>query len=427
LAKSIFRSRSANKGSVFGQTYSAPKLTTFRYLALNSENKPVKGSIKARNEAEAEQKLAENSLRPVNIEALASKFNREKMLPSLFGTKSSEVSSFSKQLATLLESGIDIISALELIQEQTSSRGLKKVLVALADDLRSGLAFSQALAKHPAVFNDIFSRTIALAEQTGRLEVLLRQLAEYQEKQDEAMKKVKGALTYPALIMCVGVVVSIILITMVLPTMIDMFQRMETELPLPTRILIALSNFVNGNLMYLAITVGLAVALLVYGIKRPSIKLRLDRILLRTPALGPPIHSAQMARLSRTASILLGAGLQIQEIIDMIASTMGNLAIRQSLKKVSQELVRGGGISQPMKMDCLFPPLLTQMVMVGEESNTLEYSLGVAAAFYETDSSEKVGALVHVISPAATIIMALLVGFMALSVIMPMYSMTGQF
>ena len=404
---------------------SPAKVTTYSYVALDSANKPVKGTIKAASEALAGRLITEKGLRPVTVEPVPSRFALEQAFPSLFGIKPREVNSFSRQLATLIESGITITAALELMYQQSSSRAFKKVLSTIGEDLRSGLSFSQALIKHPTVFDEIYCRTISLAEQTGKLEVIMRQMADFQEKQAEALKKVKGALTYPAVILSLGIIVAAILMTTALPALIDMFEQMKVDLPLPTRILIGVSNFINGNILYLAGGAGALALLAIYFVKQPAGRLRFDRFLLRAPVIGPPAHSAALARFSRTTSILLGAGLSLQEIMELVPSTIGNRAMRQSLSKVSQDLVRGEGISDPMARDDLFPPLLTQMVMVGEESNTLDSSLAVAADFYEADSSERVTAMVRIIQPVATVLIAALVGFMAVAVMLPMYSITG--
>ncbi len=403
------------------------KTLKYNFTALGPENKFVRGTIKAPNEAVAEHLVAERGLRPMNVEPVGSPLSLEKMLPSFFGVKSQEVPTFARQLATLLESGIDILSALMIISEQSGSRAFKKVLRSIVGDLRSGVSFSMALSRHPTLFNDIYCRTVAMAEQTGGLEVILRQMADFEEKQKAAKKKVTGALTYPAIMIFVGIAVAGIMLTVVLPSMIDMFVQMDTELPLPTQILMGLSDFIGDHGKYLGLGLLVIVAGLVTAIKRPEGRLYLDKMILKAPVIGPPMHSSEVARFSRTASVLLGAGLALQEVMAMIPSAIGNRALQASLRKVGHDLIRGQGLYEPMSRDKLFPPLLVQMVMVGEESNTLAESLAVSANFYEADSSDKVAAMVKVIQPGAMIFVAGMVGFMAMAVMMPMYSITGAF
>lgn len=405
----------------------AEKTTSFRYVAMTRDNKIVKGTIKAANEGIAGHLLIENGLKPVTLEAVASTFSLEKILPSIFGIKPGEIPIFSRQLATLLEAGITLTAALDLISQQVGSRAFKNVINSVVDDLRTGSSLSMALERHPAVFNEVYCKTVAMAEQTAGLEVVLRQMADYEEKQRAAKKKVTGALTYPTIMIVVGIAVAAIMMTVVLPSMIDMFVQLDTDLPLPTQILMGVSDFVGDFGKYLALGGIIAVVGLVAAMKRPEGRLYLDKLVLKAPVIGPPVHSSEVARFSRTASVLLSAGLALQEVMSMIPMAVGNRAVQTSLYKVGHDLIRGEGLYAPMSRDKLFPPLLIQMVMVGEESNSLAESLAVAANFYEADSSDKISAMVKVIQPAAMIFVAGMVGFMAMAVIMPMYSITGAF
>jgi type IV pilus assembly protein PilC len=194
-----------------------------------------------------------------------------------------------------------------------------------------------------------------------------------------------------------------------------------------TRILIALTDFLKANQMYLVIAAVLVGLMVVYLIKQPAGRRWLDRVILRTPLIGVPIHSSELGRFTRTASVLLGAGLPLQEVMDLLPSTSGNSAIREALEQVKQDLIRGDGVAEPMmRHGHIFPKLLTQMVKVGEESNTLSYTLGVVADFYETNAEEKISAFVGKIAPTMTIVMGGLVAFLAMAIILPMYQLSGS-
>lgn len=398
---------------------------TFRYSALTSRDNLVKGTIRAADEAEAGHRIANMRLRMVSLEIVESKLNLEELFPTFFGVKPQEVHSFSRQLATLIEAGIPLLDGLDMLRKQVDSRGFKRVIGKLADDLRSGISLSEALAKHPKLFNEIYCKTVAAAEQTGGLHNILRQLADYFEMSNRTKKKVTGALTYPTIVICLGFLVGIILLTTALPALMEMFVIMKVELPLPTRILIALSDFLTNYKLFLLIFVALLAGGIAWVVKQPGGRLWLDGVMLRLPVIGPPMLSSEIARLCRTISVLLSAGLPLQEVMELVPQTTGNKAIRRSLIKVNQSLIRGEGIYNPMSKDDIFPPLMLQMVAVGEASNTLPSTLSVAANFYESESNEKVDHLVGVITPASTIFIALFVGFLALAVIMPMYSITG--
>lgn len=412
--------------ATFAQVSAPGKNVTYRYVALNSQDKLVKGTIKAASEPLAGHLLAEKGLRPVSLELQASMLSPEQMLPSLFHVKPQEVNSFSRQLAILIDAGITLLPAIESIQ-QLSSRAFKRVLTAVINDLRTGISFSEALSRHPKVFNEVYCKTLAAAERTGGLGTILRQMADYQKKQSVTKKKVSRALVYPAIILILGTIVGAVLITTALPPLVDLFVNMEVSLPLPTRILIGVHSIITDYKLYLLGAVVLLIVSGIWLIKQPAARQRLDRLLLRIPLIGPPTHSSEIARFTRTTSVLLSAGLPLHEVIGSVSQTSGNRAMRRSLSRLNEELIQGDGISGPMSRDNIFPPLLYQMVMVGEESNTLASTLGLISDFYESNAEEQMNTLTGVIQPASTIFIALMVGFLALSVLMPMYSITGAF
>ena len=404
------------------------KVLSYRYVAATNQGKLVKGTIKATNEVAAERLLIGQGYRPVNVEVAPSMFSLEEALPSLFRVKPRDVIVFSRQLATLLRSGISLLPALEIIQGQvTTSRTFKKILETIADDLRAGSAFSQAISKHPKAFSDIYCRTIAVGEQSGNLEIVLNRMADYHERQGVVAKKIGRALTYPLMVMGVGIVVVIILMTVVMPQLLGMFTTMGVDLPLPTRILIWVTNFLTDNILYLGIAAAVLAALALWLIKQPSGRRLLDRLRLAAPIIGPVTLMGELARFCRTMSVLITAGLSLQEVMEMIPQSSNNRVIRDALSRVNEGLLLGSGLSEPMSRIDTFPPLLVQMVAVGEESNTLDFTLGVVADFYEVTAEEKTSAMVAMIGPLVTIAMALGVGFIAISILMPMYTLTGAF
>ena len=404
------------------------KEDTYRYVASTAQGRLVKGTIKATSEITAERLIVGRGLNPVEVEVAPSMFSLEEAFPTFFKVKPRDVVVFSRQLSTLLHSGITLSSALEILREQVgSSRAFNKILGNVLTDIRSGSAFSQAISKHPRAFNDIYCRTVSVGEESGNMETVLTRMADYQERQSEMAQKVKKALTYPAMVMGVGVVVIIMLITVVMPQLLDMFTAMDVELPLPTRILIAITQFANTNTLYLLIAGVVLVAVVLWLMKQPSGRRLFDRLRLVIPIIGPPAHMSEMGRFARTLSLLVNAGLKLQEIMQILPQATTNRVMRNALTQVNEGLLMGEGLSEPMSRLKIFPPLLVQMVAVGEESNTLDFTMGVVADFYETAAAEKTDAMVGMIGPLSTVGIALLVGFIALSVIMPMYTLTGAF
>ena len=404
------------------------KAVSYRYVAINSQGNQVKGTIKATSEIAAERLLIEADYDPIRVEAVPSMFSLEEALPTLFKVKPRDVIVFSRQLATLLRSGISLMPALEILQGQVAtSRAFRKTLGAIVNDLRAGGSFALAISKHPRAFTEIYCRTIAVGEQTGNLETVLNRMADYLEKQTAIARKIGRALTYPIMVLGVGVVVVIVLMTTVMPNLLPMFTQMNVELPLPTRILMSVANILSTNTLYFLIAGALLVLVVLWLVKQPTGRRLLDRMRLSAPIIGPPALMGELARFSRTVSVLISAGVNLHEIIEMTPQSTNNRVMHDALEQVNEGLLLGEGIAESMNRMDIFPPLLVQMVAVGEESNTLDFTMGVVADFYETTAEEKTSAMVGMIGPLSTIAIALLVGFIAISVIMPMYTLTGAF
>ncbi len=404
------------------------KEITFRYIATTRQGNPVKGSIKATSEIAAERLLVAQGYIPEHVEVAPSMFSLEEAFPTLFQIKPRDVIVFSRQMATLLRSGISLLPAMEILQGQVaSSRAFNTILGSIINDIRSGSSFSQAVTKHPKAFDEIYCRSIAVGEETGSLEAVLLQMADYIERHQALTQRIKKALTYPIMVMSAGVVVIIVLVTVVMPQMMGMFTAMSVELPLPTRILMGITEIVQNYTLYFVVGGAVLFAVGLWMTKRPSGRRVLDRLRLSMPILGPPALLAELGRFARTLSVMIGAGLHLQESMELLPHATTNIVFRDALNKVNERLLLGEGLSEPMTRVSLFPPLLVQMIAVGEESNTLDFTMGVVADFFETAAEEKTNAMVGMIGPLSTIGIALMVGFIALAVLMPMYTITGAF
>lgn len=406
----------------------AQKPVSYRYEAATGQGKIVKGTIKATGEIEAERLLIGQGYRPINVEIVPSMFSLEEAFPSLFKVKPGDIVIFSRQLATLLRSGISLLPALEILQDQVaSSRTFKKIIATIVADLRAGGSFTQAISKHPTAFPEIYCRTITVGEQTGNMEMVLNQMAGYLEKQGEALKKAKKALAYPMMVLGVGGVVVILMMTVVMPQMMGMFESMKLELPLPTKIMISMSNTLTSYPLHFLIGGSVLAAMATWLVKQPTGRRFLDRVRLSAPLIGTPTLLGELARFSRTMSVLVMTGMNLQEIMEIVPQSSDNLYIRSALNQLNESLLLGEGLSEPMSRIPIFPPLLVQMVAVGEASNTLDFTMGVVADFYEVTAEEKTDAMISMIGPISTIAIAIVVGFIAVSILMPMYTLTGSF
>jgi type IV pilus assembly protein PilC len=392
----------------------------YAYLGYTADRKIVKGKITAVSESAASTTLSDLGYRVVNLKPVKSFLPNIRLFRSK--VKSNELVSFSRQLALLLESGVGIIHCLELQRDQTSDAELRRVLNQIIPDLRSGSTLSEAMVKYPNVFSNIYSRMVEVGERTGSLDAVLKNLANYAETESKAISKLKNAMTYPMIVLVLGIVVATILVTFVLPPIINMFGSLGAELPLITKILIFGVNFVKDNILII-IGVVLWIVLLVSMYTRTKTgSLNWNRFKLKVPLLGRITHVSELARICRNMALLFRAGLPVNEIIGLTAQASGNKAISKELREVGEDALKGLGLSGPMTKRKSFLPLMTELISVGEETGNLEETLIMIALNYETEADIKTQRLLSLIEPTMTIIMGLMVGFLALSIFIPLYS-----
>ncbi len=399
----------------------------YQYVAYTKDWKIVKGTLNVASESVAEQTLVRQGYQPISLKSMPVMPTFEQLFPSLFTIKQKEVIMFSRQLATLLEASISLVPGLQMLQEQTSNRLFKKVIMNMLDNIRAGSSFSDALSKHSSVFGEVFCKLVAVGEQTGNLEVSLKQAANYMEKEQVAKKKIKRALTYPVIVLVVAMVVMAVLVLFVLPSMMTMFTSLGAELPITTKILVGFMDFIESYKLFVLVGIVALVFAVIVSLRQEPVRYQLDRLMITAPVIGTVNIMNEMSRFSRTITLLLHAGLPLPDIINMARDTSSNRLIREALGQVQSDLVQGEGLSIPMGKHKLFPKLLVQMVMVGEESGNLESTMNIVADNYESEADDKIGGLIALIEPTMTIGLALMVGFIAISVISPMYSIMGVF
>jgi len=398
----------------------------YRYLAISPNGEQVRGAIEVPDEATAERALWDADYRVVSLRRERKLPAVEQLLPSLFAVKKRDLVTFSRQLATLLESGVPVMRSLELLEAQASARPLARALRAIAREIRGGSTFADAIRQHPAIFPPVYARMVELGERTGRIEAMLHQLARYLEREDAIVKRVRGAMAYPAFIIVLAVVVVAVLMTTALPALTQMFKEFDADLPVTTRLLIWLTDFTGA---YRTQLLGVLVLTLLAGawfFGQPFGKRLLHSLVLRVPVLRGITIDANAARFSRTLAIMLRAGLPLTEVMDMLVRTTDNSVLRARVEGVRRRLIDGEGLSQPMADAACFPPMLVQMVAVGEETGTLDANLEITADFYTREVDARVDALTGMMTPALTLVIGVVVGFIALSLIMPMYQLIGH-
>ena len=398
----------------------------FAYTAYTEDKRMVKGKVSATTEEAASELLSYGGYRVVSLKASRSLINKEKLLAQFSQIKPQEVVMFSRQLALLMESGTDIVTSLDLLQSQIDNQTLASIVGEVASDIRGGSPLSKAMSKHPRAFSHMYHQAIAAGEQGGNLEVVLRQMADYVERSVVTQKQIKGALTYPVIVVVVAVVVVLVLVTFVFPTFAGLYSQFGFDLPLPTRILIGITDWSSAYGLYLILGVLIAIAVIYIYIRTPDGRYRWDKMMLRMPVIGRIVHLAELARACRTMSMLIRIGLPLPEILTMTIGASNNKVVVENLTGVHQELIRGEGLSRPMAKRELFLPLMTQMVRVGEETGSLENTLATVADNFEVLSADKTKAAVALIQPILTIFIGLVIGFLVLAMFSAMYSIYGQ-
>jgi type IV pilus assembly protein PilC len=399
----------------------------FAYTAYTEDKKLVKGKVSALSEEAATDLLGYGGYRVISLKASVPLIDKEKLLSRFTRIKPQEIVMFSRQFALLLESGTDIATSLDLLQEQSDSQTLNKIIGEVASDIRGGTSLAVALSKHPRAFSSMYYRAVAAGEQGGKLEIVLRQMATHIEKSIATEKQVRNALTYPFIVILVAVIVVIVLITFVLPAFTKMYSEFGVDLPAVTRSLIAITDWFSQYGVFVIIGILVAASAVYVYIRTPGGKHWWDRTVLRLPVLGRIAHLGELGRCCRTMSLLIRIGLPLPEVMAMTIYNSNNKIVADNLTGVQQELIRGEGLSRPMGKRKLFLPMMTQMVSVGEETGNLDNTLDTVADSFEMESADKTKSAVALIQPVMTLIIGLLVGYVVLAMVSAMYSIYGSF
>ncbi len=398
----------------------------YQYVAYNEKGVVVKGKLPAADEEAATDLLGYAGYQAISLKPYVPFLNTEKLSASFLRVKPTEIVLMYRQMAMLLESGIDIVASLELLQEQSVNRTLKKVLGEIIADLRGGNQLSRALGKHPRVFPPIYCRLLSVGEQSGDLETVLKQVADYMEKEITTAKETKSALMYPAITFVVTIVVIAVLVTFVLPSFGSLYSSLGAELPTSAQILIDLANKIQSYWMYLMLAVFAIAGLAYIYIKTPGGRYKWDKLVLRLPIVGRVSHLSELARCCRSMSLLIHAGLPLTEAMPLLIQGSNNRVLTKALINVQQDMIKGEGLSRPMAKSKLFLPMMVQMVRVGEETGNLDVTLLSVARSYEAEAEDKTRTLIALIPPTMTLIIGAVIGLVALSLVSAMYSMYGQ-
>jgi type IV pilus assembly protein PilC len=341
------------------------------------------------------------------------------------GISTRDIVILTRQFATMINSGLPLVQALEILSQQTENKVLAEVTKAVVYDVESGNTLADALRKHPKAFSDLFVNMVAAGEAGGILDTILLRLATFLEKNDAIVRKVKGAMIYPAVIFSVaGIAVSVLLI-FVIPTFQSMFASVNLELPLPTRIVIGLSNVLKNYWWALIAGAGLtAYAINRYYQTAPG-KLQIDSLLLKAPVLGDLLRKSAVSRFTRTLGTLISSGVSILDGLEITARTAGNMVIHNAVMESRASIAGGETIAGPLSKSKVFPPMVISMIAVGEQTGGLDEMLTKIADFYDDEVDAAVSALLSLMEPIMIVVLGVIVGGMVVAMYLPIFDMVN--
>lgn len=393
----------------------------FRYTAKDQTGKSVSGTVEAGDKRGAASLVREQKMTPLLIEERKSGFDLARISLSGNKIKGGELATFTRQLATMINAGLPLTDALTLLKMQ-SSPALSKVVGAILADVQAGVALSLAMEKHPHLFSKVYTALVKAGEAAGVMETILNRLADNSEKSRELKGKVVGAMIYPAIIILAMIGVTTVVMLVVMPEMNKMYADFGAELPFATKLLVGLSGFAINNIIWIALgLVGLVFGSSYY-LSSVEGKKRWDTLIYKVPIVGALAEKMMLAELSRTMALLVGAGVSIVEVLNIVAEGAGNQMAEKELKKIGLKVEKGFPVSISFSESPMFPPIFGQMLAVGEETGKMDDVLQKVSHYFESEAEEKVKGLTTAIEPIILVIMALGVGFLMYAVVMPMYS-----
>ena len=391
----------------------------FIWEGTDRKGQKVKGKSMAVSEAAVRADLRRQGVVPSRI-----KKQSQGLFQGAGKITPADIAIFSRQLATMLAAGIPLVQSFEIVGTGHENAAMQKLIMTIKGDVEGGSALAEALAKHPLYFDDLFINLVEAGEQAGALETLLDKIATYKEKTEALKKKIKKALTYPAAVLVVAMVVTTILLIFVIPAFEDLFKGFGADLPTFTRMVIDLSVFVREKGWYLAIMIGAGIGAFFYFKKRSRpMRHWLDRMTLKIPVIGGIMQKASIARYARTLSTMFAAGVPLVEALESVSGATGNIVYEVAVLKMRDEVSTGQRLQQAMENTDLFPNMVIQMIAVGEESGSLDEMSAKVADFYEEDVDNAVDNLSSLLEPMIMAILGVLVGGLVVAMYLPIFKM----
>ena len=402
-------------------------MAVFTYAAKSMSGEERNGSKEAQDKFELAKSLREEGY--VLISASEKKASGSFQMPSIFNRVSvAERMIFARNLSVMVAAGLPLARSLEILSQESKNKKFKEVLLAVASSIKGGTNFSESLAEFPKIFSSLFTAMVASGERTGKLEEALKLVAHQLKREYDLKRKIRGAMIYPAVIIFAMMVIGILMLIFVVPTLISTFQELNIELPLTTRIVIGISNFFINNLI-LSIVLFLVFIFLIYSaVKNEKIKRFIDSVLLKIPVISSLVKKNNAARTCRTFGSLIGSGVEILEALAITHDVLQNHYYKNILNEAKRRVEKGEPVSKTfIENSKLYPSLVGEMMAIGEETGKLSEMLFRLAIFYEGEVGQATKDISTVIEPVLMIIVGVIVGLFAVSMIQPLYGIVGSF
>jgi type IV pilus assembly protein PilC len=398
----------------------------FLWEGKTAQGRVLKGEIEATNLEAVFAILRDRRIRPISnrIREKGRGLDKEINIPG-FGekVKDRDLSIFTRQFATMIDAGLPIVQCLDIQAQQSENKALRNSLRAIKQDVEGGSTLAEALKKHPKIFDDLYVNMVQAGETGGVLNAILNRIALFIEKASKLKKKVKGAMIYPCTIIVVAIVVVAILLIFVIPVFAELYGSMGKALPAPTQITINISNWVRANYLYMLFALGGIIAAIRFYYQTDNGRMNIDRLLLRLPVVGDLLRKVAVARFSQNMAILLSSGVPILDGLAITARTAGNRVIEKAIMDSRVSISQGRTVAEPLRESKIFPPMVCQMVAVGENTGGLDNMLRKVAELYEDEVDDAVANLTALMEPMIMVVLGVILGGLVISMYLPIFQL----
>ncbi len=396
-------------------------MPNFKYTAKDQQGKSVSATLEAKDKATLVELLRKRDLIIISVEETKGKALK---VTAKAKVKMDDLVIFSRQLATMVDSGIPLVQALDVLAEQIEKPGFQTVVASLRDNIETGSSLSEALSRYPGIFSALFVNMVRAGESSGMLDDILERLADYLEKTNALQRKVKSSFIYPALVVSMAIIITSVLIFKVVPTFKGIFDTLGGELPMITQMLISFSNFARRSAHFLLAALFLLGFSFKRAVRTKKGRMQLDRTMLRLPIVGVLLRKVAIARFSRTLSTLVKSGVPILNSLEIVARTSGNKVIEAAVDQIRINIREGENIAEPLARSGVFPPMVTRMIGVGEQTGELEKMLAKISDFYEEQVDIAVSGLTSLIEPIIIVFLGVVVGGIVAAMFLPIFKIT---